>query len=204
MKQTSFRFLKDYKKEFGGSLLIGKRKTRRPLSTKAPIHLILKANQKAVFSPSNRSLQNLIRNTAKQFDIHLYDLAVNWSHIHFLIRIKSREDYVRFIRALSSLLSQAVLKSKKRTAFQNGSQSQVRNSQISKTQGSDKDVFTENSENTAKLFTLRPFTRILSWGMDFKPAFQYLTTNQLEAFGLVWRSKEHPSRLKIAQLEELT
>jgi len=79
MKQMSFGFIRDYKKEFGGSLLAGKRKTRRPLSTKSPIHLILKADQKGIFSPSNRSLDKLIRKTAQQFDIHLYDLAVNWS-----------------------------------------------------------------------------------------------------------------------------
>ena len=160
MKQTSFSFLKDYKKEFGGSLLLGKRKTRRPLSTKSPIHLILKASQKGVFSPSNHSLKNLIRKTAQQFDIHIYDLAINWSHIHFLIRIKSREDYVRFIRALSSLLSQAVLKSKSRMVLQ-----------------------------CAKLFTLRPFTRILSWGRDLKTVFGYVMINQMEAFGLVRRKK---------------
>jgi len=69
MKQMSFGFLRDYKKEFGGSLLAGKRKTQRPLSIKAPIHLILKADQKGIFNPSNRSLDKLIRKTAGQFHV---------------------------------------------------------------------------------------------------------------------------------------
>jgi len=112
MKQMSFGFLQDYKKEFGGSLLSGKRKKQRPLSIKAPIHLIIKADQKGIFSPSNQSLDKLIRKTARQFDMHLYDLAINWSHIHFLIRIKSRQDYVAFIRALTSLITQGVKRSR--------------------------------------------------------------------------------------------
>jgi len=37
MRQLGFSFQNDYKKEFGGSLLQGKRKSARPLSTKKPI-----------------------------------------------------------------------------------------------------------------------------------------------------------------------
>jgi REP element-mobilizing transposase RayT len=161
MRQTSFGFLKDYKKEFGGSLLQGKRKSKRPLSTKSPIHLILKANQKGVFNPTSRELKLLIRETAKKFNIQLYDLALNWSHIHFLIRIKDRQDHVRFIRALCSLIT-ATLKFKE------------------------------------KLFTLRPFTRVLSWGRDLKYGFNYLIINQMESFGLIRRtnSKKKPRRGK--------
>ena len=176
MKQTSFSFLKDYKKEFGGSLLLGKRKARRPLTTKSPIHLILKASQKGVFSPSNHSLKNLIRKTAKQFDIHIYDLAINWSHIHFLIRIRSREDYVRFIRALSSLLSQAIAKVHSRQSQRNLTE--------------DSHVLGKDKTQKTKLFTLRPFTRILSWGRDLKTVFRYVTLNQMEAFGLIRRFKK--------------
>jgi hypothetical protein len=36
MRQLSLGFLNDYKKEFGGSLLIGKRKTARPITVKKP------------------------------------------------------------------------------------------------------------------------------------------------------------------------
>jgi REP element-mobilizing transposase RayT len=163
MKQTSFGFMQDYKKEFGGSLLAGKRKTQRPLSIKSPIHLILKADHKGLFNPSNQSLNKLIRKTAKQFDIQVYDLALNWSHIHFLIRIKAREDYVAFIRALTSLITQGVRKAK---------------------------------STTTKVFTLRPFTRILKWGRDLNGVFEYLKLNQMESFGLNQRVKKKKAQAK--------
>ncbi len=59
------------KKENGGSLLLGKRKGPRALSTKHAIHLVLKSDLKGVFGPGNRGLEQLIRNTAERFHIRV-------------------------------------------------------------------------------------------------------------------------------------
>ena len=160
MKQLCFDFIRDYKKEFGGSLLIGKRKSKRPLSTKHPIHLILKSSHKGLFNPTNISLDQLIRSQAKKFGIRLYDLAINWSHIHMLIKIQNREGYNKFIRSLTALISMKIQKIRPEL----------------------KDIF-----------TLRPFTRIVSWGRDFKRALKYQVLNQLEALGFVRREKKKSS-----------
>ena len=147
MKQMKFSFFNnDYKKGFGGSLLVGKRKEKRPLTTKSPIHLILKSDLKSIFKPTDKNLENILRRTAEEFNVKLYDLAINWSHIHFLIKIKDKKDYVKFIRALTA-----------RLALKFGK----------------------------KLFTLRPFTRILSWGRDFRNVLNYVLKNQRQAQGLV-------------------
>ncbi len=163
MRQTSFDFIKNYKKEFGGALLSGKRKTQRPLSTKHPIHLILKSSFKCLFNPSNKSLHALIRNQGRKFGVKIYDFALNWSHIHLLIKIENRSDYVKFIRSLTSILA---LKAK---------------------------IFDEKFNN---IFSLRPFTRILSWGKDFKNVLSYQILNQLEAVGQIKRSKKTKSKDK--------
>lgn len=76
MKQVSMSFLKNYKKDFGGSLLAGKRKGRGPISTRSPMHLVLKSNLKGVFSPSNRSLEKRTRQMAQKFHVRIYDLAL--------------------------------------------------------------------------------------------------------------------------------
>ena len=104
MRQLQFGFTKNYKKEFGGALLPGKRKSLRPLSTKHPIHLILKTSGKNIFNPGNRKIEKLIRGTAKEFGVKIYDLALNWSHTHLLIQISSRQGYVRFARAVGCRL----------------------------------------------------------------------------------------------------
>jgi len=48
----------------------------------------------------------------------------------------------------------------------------------------------DNQRDLKKIFYLRPFTRIIEWGRDFKNAFSYLTLNQLEGLGLVNRKTE--------------
>jgi len=104
MRQASFGFLKDYKKDFGGSLLQGKRKTARPLSTKHPIHLVLKSTGGRHFHPTSRKLEKLFRTQAQKYGIRIYDLALNWSHIHALITIPSRQAYQAFIRTLTAAI----------------------------------------------------------------------------------------------------
>lgn len=48
------------KKGFGGDLMLGKRKTKRPLSTTQPIHLVLKSDHKFIFNCRNVTLIRLI------------------------------------------------------------------------------------------------------------------------------------------------
>jgi REP element-mobilizing transposase RayT len=162
MRQIQFGFIQDYKKTFGGEELKGKRKSKRPLSLKSPTHLILKSDLKNVFKPNNQRLQALIQNIASKFHIHIYDIAINWNHIHFLIQVKDRKDYVRFIRALTSKIVMAV-----RKALPN---------------------------LRAKLFTLRPFTRIVSWGKDFENVRAYIVKNFFEANH--WTQREKGQRRK--------
>jgi REP element-mobilizing transposase RayT len=166
MKQLFFNFINDYKKEFGGCLLEGKRKSQRPLSTKHPIHLVLQSDHKGLFSPTNLSLHELIRKQAKKFGIKIYDLALNWNHIHCVIKINSRDDYKRFIRSLTSILT-------------------------AKIKAARKDI--------EEVFTLRSFTRIISWGRDFKNVLNYQVLNQLEAMGFISRKKIPQSSSKFAK-----
>ncbi len=157
MRDSDFMSLNKGKKEHGGSLLEGKRKGRRALSNKHAIHLILKSDLTGVFNPGNRSLEQLLRSTAEKFNIRIYSSALNWSHIHCVIKIKDRKDYNAFIRALTSNLA---IKIRKHKNF------------------------------IGKVFTLRPFTRIVHWGRDFKNILWYLELNQLESLGMSIRPKK--------------
>ena len=162
MRQINFGFLKDFKKEFGGSLLTGKRKSARPISTKHPLHLVLKSTGGSYFNPTNSQLEKIIRTQAEKYSITIYDYALNWSHIHVLLRVPSRKDYLAFIRTLTALI----------VGY----------------------LSTALGKNLKGLFDLRPFTRVVSWGRDFKRAFDYQTLNQLEALGMITRAKNERHR----------
>ncbi len=102
------------------------------------------------------SLEKLIRDQAKKFNIKIYDMAVNWSHIHLVIQLKDKNDYTKFIRSLTSIITSKIRK-----------------------------VLPHLEE----VFTLRPYTRIISWGRQFKNALRYQVINQMESFGLIKRDK---------------
>lgn len=141
-----------YKNEFGGSRMVGRRKGARPLSTKLPIHLVLRSTQseaRRVFSYRSKRNRQILAQLAKRFHIQIYESVFNYTHLHLVIRIPHRQNYVGFIRQLSSRLSR--LANLKRGA----------------------------------LFGLRPYTRILSWGREFKTVMSYMNKNYVEAIGTI-------------------
>lgn len=164
MRQSRFDFLRDYKLNFGGSPLQGKRKSARPLSFQKPLHLILKSSGSSFFNPGNRRLEDLFREHAKKHSIKIYALSLNWSHVHMLLKLPNRRSYLAFIRTVTAAV----------VLF------------ISKLRG----------ENKKGLFDLRPFTRILNWGRDFKNTLAYIEKNSLEAWGLSAKKKKPSDNIR--------
>ena len=110
MRQTKFEFMNDFKNYFGGSLLVGVRKTARTLSTRKPIHTILKSSGYRFFNPGNRSVENLIYSHASKYKIKIHRVSLNWSHVHLIIVIPTRDAYKAFIRTLTAAIVRAVSK----------------------------------------------------------------------------------------------
>ncbi|WP_374029282.1 transposase [Bdellovibrio bacteriovorus] len=105
-----------FETSFGGDLSKGKRKSRRPLSEKEPIHLVLKSNKafgrRSLLHPVNRKL--LLKYTRRfvfRFRVKLYRFANVGNHIHILIRVPDRQAYVSFISALTGTISKMIFKS---------------------------------------------------------------------------------------------
>ena len=98
-------FFKKTEKEFGGSLLKGKRKIARTLDSRKPLHFVLKC-QKSIKLPLHRkTLQQLLRRYAKQFGVKVYKESVQKDHWHFCIKITTRHLYRSFIRALTGTIA---------------------------------------------------------------------------------------------------
>lgn len=153
MQQQNLFQLPKPSKAFGGSLQQrGKRKTARTLNSKLPIHLILR-------SEGNKLFKNLmwtefyLEKFSHKFNIKIYRKAVCSNHIHVLIKIPNREQYNKFIRALSGALAKK-LKIK---------------------------------------WELLPYTRLLTWGREFKSVQGYVALNILEAFGAIKYQKRNLS-----------
>ncbi len=95
--------------EFGGSLFKkGQRKVARPLSTKRPIHLVLKAKSANLLLRNRITIQKRAEKLGRKFGIKLYAVAVQADHIHVALRISSRRMYSAWIRSLTGTLSRAI------------------------------------------------------------------------------------------------
>ncbi len=91
----------------GGELSLGKRKTRRVLSNKKPIHLNLKANRNVLYK-NKAFIQATTHHLSKKYDVKIYDLVINYDHIHKVIKIEDRRTYLAFIRALTGILAKKI------------------------------------------------------------------------------------------------
>mgnify|MGYP001605403745 FL=1 len=138
-------------KSFGGELNKGKRKAKRPLDLKKPLHLVLrlKTHMPFLFNPRDQKLRELVKAILLKHNIVGYEIIFNHSHVHFVLKLPTQEAYVRFIREVTSSLVRyfsGILKRKL------------------------KDIF-----------SYRPFTRIVEWGRDFKNIIHYMQGNEIES-----------------------
>ena len=122
------------KKYFGGQHLINKRKSKRPLDSKKPMHLVLRLKEHlpSLFSPKDPVLKKGFHQVAAKYNIKTYLLVFNHTHVHAEILIPDRKSYVSFIRELTSKFVRYFTRS--------------------------------TGIRFTKIFENRPFTRIINWG----------------------------------------
>ena len=94
------------KKYFGGKHLLNKRRSKRPLDFKKSTHLVirLKPLLPALLSPRDKNLRNGFQKLADKYNIKVYQLVFNHTHLHAVILLPNREAYVGFIKEFTSKL----------------------------------------------------------------------------------------------------
>ncbi len=147
-------------KSFGGSLLKGNPRDARPISTKRPIHLVMRSSlargRRSFLSPAiAQRIQRLVYRLARNRGITIYRFANSGNHLHIIARTPSRESYRGYVRALSGIIARITL------GVERGKSKGLR------------------------FWDARPFTRIIEWGREYKIASKYVTQNLLEALGFI-------------------
>lgn len=166
-------FFKSLPKDHGGMLSINKRRGPRPLSTKSPLHIVLRSD----LAKGPRSLlkhKTLIRRitlkSAKRFRVQVYEKAICSNHLHMLVRAKSRSDIQNFFRVLAGHIAQEILRQFPLSENERGGASKK---------------FKGCKKNQRKFWTLLIYSRIVSWGGDFLNVSSYIIQNTLEAMGII-------------------
>lgn len=105
MRQTSFFTLENHiGKVFAPKT--GRRKSKRPLSSRHPIHLILHS-EKSNLRKNERWVLTQWNRFARKFGVRTYRIVVCGDHLHSVIRLHDFKNYVAFIRAFSGTLARS-------------------------------------------------------------------------------------------------
>ena len=108
-KQLEFDLYKP-KLMFGGALLKnGNPRVKRPLASKLPLHVVLRATKSKMRLPKNFKRTNeLVRRACEKHGIRLYEYANVGNHLHLLIKLPRPRYWAPFIRELTGRIAQEI------------------------------------------------------------------------------------------------
>jgi len=178
--QKQFDFNKtnwQFRYNHGGTLRNKRRgRTARPLSTKAPIHLVFKTNMKSLRrglrSPLGFKIVNqTIQKYARRFFIKVEQVSINHDHIHLLVRFPKRSHGQAFLRTVAGQIAQLFQK--------NGF---LIPSCVTDTR---KKANNKPGNRPSKVWKYRPFTRVIQGWKPYQIVRNYIQLNIKEAAGVI-------------------
>ena len=137
----------------GGELSIGRRKDRRPLCSKRPVHIVMRSSlavgRHSLLYPKNADfIRRLVPKYAKRFHVKVYHFANVSNHLHFAVRVKDRRSFQYFLRVISGMIARKVTGAKKGKPF------------------------------GRRFWDLLAWTRIIEWGKAYAIVKNYIAKNQ--------------------------
>lgn len=166
MKQASF--LPRLKLEHGGDINKGKRKTARPFSHRHAIHVTMRASQargalSMLTRENKRRVQVLLESCSGRHGIRVYRFENVGNHLHLLIKTQRRQF------PLAKLDFQRFLKQ-----FAGELAFQITGARKGQAYG--------------RFWDRTAYSRIISWGRDYRNQHDYFTKNFMESKGF-WMGK---------------
>lgn len=152
-------------------------KFERPFSPKHAMHFILKSSiargEYSLALPQHSHwIREYLPTLAGKMKIKLFHWANSGSHLHLVLRAKTRSDLNCFIRTLSSQIVRKVLRAEK---------------------GRPKGI---------KFWSHRPYSRVLTWRREFNNVIRYVERNVLEAAKKIsYISRDRKKDIKATQEE---
>lgn len=170
MKQLRFNNVKAVSLSFGGDKLLGHRKEMRPLSVKKPLHLII--------HPEELKREH----SFVKYKVEIQTL-ISKTAKQFGIKIHDKSINFTHLHLIISFSARR----------QYVSFIRVFNAAIIRL------LELKSKKSMKGIFKLRPFTRVVHFGRDFKNLLLYLQTNRFEAQGL--RVRNYASTIFLNPLE---
>lgn len=194
MKQLNLIPNKRSRTEHGGVLLLGKRRNHRPMSTKTPLHLVLRSD----FASGRRSLlrhrpliNHIIKKAQRRFHIRVYEFAIVSNHIHLVVRGRTRTSLQNFFRVVAGHIAQEILRKHPILVGERPSRAVP-------------PIKPPAREKENKFWQTRIYSRVVTWGREYRTVKNYIVQNALEARGLIPYQIRRGSGLKISSAQSNT
>ncbi len=199
-------------KSHGGSLAVGKRRACRPLNTKQSHHITLKSHHAVggrCLYKHKKMINAVIAKSAKHLEVKVYERAICSNHIHLLIKGADRVRIQNFFRVVAGHTAQNILKLHplpklhQQPICPSGGKRTSEDVEGERMGGAPVEgvIFTPGGapvrapkgcrKNQRKFWSYLIFSRIVSWGREFKTVSQYVQKNTLEALNLIAYQPRH-------------
>jgi REP element-mobilizing transposase RayT len=143
----------------GGDHAQRKRKTLRPIDPKRPMHIVMRATQArgewSLLHRRNKArIFITVNRKAEHFGVRVYRFSNVGNHLHILVLPGSRKGFQNFLRAISGEIALLVTGTRKGRALKR------------------------------RFWDVLAFTRVVSWGREFRSVTAYFAKNMLESLGI--------------------
>ena len=163
-QQLQFTALRDFTRtRHGGGERAGRRKTARPVATKRPMHLTLRASRATGATSMLRPacchhISAIVAKFADPNDVRVLRFANVGNHLHLVVQAKTRAGFQNYLRTIAGLIARVATGAVKGRA-------------------------------SGKFWDELAFSRVIAWGRDLKRTLDYVLGNAMEGLGVPTKRK---------------
>jgi hypothetical protein len=141
--------------DHGGTVRVGRRKIERPVSTRRPMHVVLRserAHGNWSLSRHRGQIRAALGACAKRNGLKIDDFANVGTHLHLLVRARQREAFQAFLRSFAGIVARIVTGARRNRPILGGA-----------------------------FWTTLAWSRVVQWGSDYFGVRHYIFRNRVEA-----------------------
>lgn len=188
-KQLIFFPKQKIRREHGGSLAVGKRRSRRPLNMRLSHHITMKSHHaigKRSLFRHKKMILSLMKKNAFRFQVKVVEYAIQGNHLHMLVRAQSREGLQNFFRVIAGHSAQKILQKFPLQDTTGGAPVEDQKSRAGGAQaGREEQAQDGCAKNRRKFWSFLLYSRVVSWGRDFSAVVSYIQRNTLELLQVI-------------------
>ncbi len=201
ISNKQFSFLPRSKKEHGGSLAVGRRRSYRPMSSRHSLHVTLKSKHaiggRCLFKHKKMILR-MMRKSSRLFQVKVYNYAICGNHLHLLIKGPDRLSLQNFFRVFAGHTAQNILKIAPLKPTGGGAPSSSQNERRNE-EGKE-----ACAKNQRKFWSFLVYSRVVTWGREFKTVSSYIDRNVLETLNIIaYTVRDHTQFITSKKLNKL-